>query len=194
LRPGFPRICCALALALATVGAGAQDVAAGAKKAETCVHCHGPNGNSTIPQYPILAGQTARYVYLELQDYKAGRRKNPVMEPIAAQLSREDMFDLAAYFAAQTRLPTTFTPDQAKVAKGKAKADEVLCTMCHLGAFKGQNEIPRLAGMQYAYIVKQLEDFRAHRRTNDAGNMQAVTRTLSDADIEDLAQYLTSLR
>jgi cytochrome c553 len=115
------------------------------------------------------------------------------MSPMAAPLSREDMFDLAAYFAAQKPRPADFKPDPARVARGKAKADETLCTMCHLGGFMGQNEIPRVAGQHYEYVVKQLRDFKNRTRTNDAGNMTSVARTLSDEDIEDLAQYLASL-
>jgi cytochrome c553 len=65
--------------------------------------------------------------------------------------------------------------------------------MCHLGGFKGQNEIPRLAGQHYEYIIKQMKDFRHARRTNDAGNMASVSKTLSDKDIEDLAHYLVNL-
>jgi len=81
----------------------------------------------------------------------------------------------------------------AKVAAGKKKTDEVLCPMCHLGEFAGQNEIPRVAGQHYQYVKKQLADFKARRRTNDAGNMTSVASTLSDEDIENLAQYATSL-
>jgi len=69
----------------------------------------------------------------------------------------------------------------------------VLCPMCHQGEFVGQNEIPRVAGQQYDYIKKQLTDFKARRRTNDAGNMTSVAGTLSDADIENLAQYIANL-
>jgi len=65
--------------------------------------------------------------------------------------------------------------------------------MCHLGVFKGQNEIPRVAGLHHDYIVKQMKDFKAGRRTNDAGNMSSVSKTLSDEDIEDLAHYLATL-
>jgi cytochrome c553 len=172
----------------------AQDVEAGRKKAEACVACHGPNGNSSVPQFPILAGQTARYVYLQLKDFKEGRRKEPAMEPIVKELTREDMFDLAAFFAAQRQRPLDFKVDEARAARGKAKADEVLCTMCHLGGFRGQNEIPRVSGQHFDYIVKQLRDFKTYRRTNDAGNMASVSKTLSDEDIIDLAHYLTSLR
>ena len=65
--------------------------------------------------------------------------------------------------------------------------------MCHLGGFVGQNEIPRVAGQWPQYIKKQLADFKARRRTNDAGNMTSVASTLSDADIESLSQYIGNL-
>ena len=65
--------------------------------------------------------------------------------------------------------------------------------MCHLGGFSGQNEIPRVAAQQYDYVVKQLKDFRDRKRTNDAGNMTAYTRGLTDEQIEALAQYAASL-
>jgi cytochrome c553 len=179
---------------LASVPAHAQDAEAGRKKAEPCTACHGPGGNSVAPQFPILAGQTARYLYLQLRDFKEGRRKEPTMDPFVANLSREDMLDLSAYFAAQRLKPGAFKVDDKRAARGKAKADETLCTMCHLGGFMGQNEIPRVAGQHYEYVVKQMKDFKNYRRTNDAGNMASVSKTLSDQDIEDLGHYVTSLR
>ena len=181
------------ALACAACVAQAQDVEAGRRKAEACVACHGAEGNSSNPQFPILAGQTPRYTYLQLKDFKEGRRAEPLMAPFLAGLSRDDMLDLAAFFAAQKPRPGGFKADPARAARGRAKADEVLCTMCHLGGFLGQNEIPRVAGQHYAYIVKQMHDFKAGRRTNDAGNMASVSKTLSDGDIEDLAHYLSNL-
>jgi cytochrome c553 len=174
--------------------ANAQDVSAGQKKALACIGCHGENGNSTLPLVPILAGQTARYIYLQLVDFKEGRRSEPQMEPFVQPLSRDDMRELAAFFASQKPRSSNFKVDDARVARGKLKSEETLCTMCHLGGFAGQNEIPRVAGQHFEYVVKQLRDFKARTRTNDAGNMTAVARTLSDQDIEDLAHYLVSLQ
>jgi cytochrome c553 len=165
-----------------------------AEKAAACAACHGVDGNSPSAQFPNLAGQTSRYLYLQLKDFKEGRRKDPLMSPMAVNLSKQDMQDLAAYFSQQKAKPSEYKVEAAKVTEGKKIADAALCTMCHLGGFSGQNEIPRVAGQHYEYIVKQLKDFRARNRTNDAGNMTSVSKGLSDEDIDKLAQYITSLR
>ena len=171
----------------------AQSDAATADKAKVCEACHGPNGNSTNPQYPILAGQTARYIYEELKDFKEGRRHDPQMEPIAKTLSADDALALGEFFSQQQKAPNGFKADPAKVDAGAKKADQALCVMCHGTGLMGQNEVPRLAGQAYEYIKQQLIDFRTHTRTNDAGNMASVVSGLSDQDIDDLAQYLANM-
>jgi cytochrome c553 len=177
-------------------GAAAQTATpntAAPAKAAICAACHGPNGNSTLPETPSLAGQTNRYLYLQLRDFQEGRRSNSLMTPMASGLTREETHELANWYAQQKLQPLPFKVDSERAKLGKAKADETLCTMCHLGGFLGQNEIPRIAGQHHDYVVKQLSDFKARRRTNDAGNMTSVSRTLSDEDIENLAHYLASL-
>ena len=174
--------------------AAAQDIEAGRVKSAACAACHEADGNALAGTYPNLAGQSWRYLYIQLQDFKAGRRSDPLMTPMAQPLSRQDMIDIANYFAAQPAKPSTFKADEAKIKLGQAKADETLCSMCHLGGFAGQNEIPKVAGQQYDYIVKQLRDFKERKRTNDAGSMTSVAQTLKDADIENLGHYITSLR
>ena len=163
------------------------------EKAQACAACHGRNGNSENPSYPILAGQSWRYIYIQLKDFKEGRRTDPLMSPMAVDLSRDDMIALGNFFAAQKALPIKFKADGARVAAGEKISDAVLCPMCHLGGFVGQNEIPKVAGQYPEYIRKQLADFKARRRTNDAGNMTSVAGTLSDDDIESLAQYIANL-
>jgi cytochrome c553 len=181
-----------LPAALAAAGAALAQTAVPAK-AQACVACHGPGGNSTVPLFPVLAGQTSRYLYLQLRDFQEGRRSNELMAPLLVGLSRDELRELADYFAKQKAAPIAFRIDAEKARLGKLKAEETLCTMCHLGGFAGQNEIPRVAGQHYDYVVKQLADFKARRRTNDAGTMTSVSRTLSDTDIENLGHYLAGL-
>jgi cytochrome c553 len=185
------------ALAAATLTSAfpvqAQGDDAARKLAEPCFACHGPNGNSQNPDFPVLAGQSWRYIYIELKDFKEGRRTDPVMSAMAANLSRDDMIALGNFFAVQKPLPIAFKADDAKVTAGRKVSDAVLCPMCHLGGFVGQNEIPKVAGQYPQYVKKQLEDFRARRRTNDAGNMTSVASSLSDDDIENLSQYVGNL-
>ena len=79
------------------------DVAAGKKKSASCAACHGPDGNGPITQYPRLAGQYEDYLHQALQDYKTGKRNNPVMKGMVTPLSDQDIADLSAYFASQAR-------------------------------------------------------------------------------------------
>ena len=162
-------------------------------KAAMCIGCHGENGNASMPNTPSLAGQNARYIYMQLRDFQEGRRHNDMMSPMTAGLSKADMQELASYFSEQKLTNKSFKADPDKVKKGIAKADETLCAMCHLGEFKGQNEIPKVAGQNFDYVVKTLKDFKAKDRNNDAGNMTSVASTLSEEDIDNLAHYIASL-
>ena len=178
---------------MAAVAQTAPAATAVPAKAAVCVACHGPEGRSALPIYPVLAGQTSRYLYLQLRDFQENRRSDPLMSPMVAGLTRDEMRELADYFSKQKQGQQTFKVDPEKARLGKLKADETLCTMCHLGGFAGQNEIPRVSGQHYDYVVKQLADFKAYKRTNDAGNMTAVSRTLNEKDIENLGHYLAGL-
>jgi cytochrome c553 len=73
-----------------------------AKAAQVCAACHGPDGNKpSAPDQPVLAGQYYDYLVRALSDYKAGHRANAIMKGFAAQLSKQDIEDLAAWFAGQ---------------------------------------------------------------------------------------------
>lgn len=162
-------------------------------KAATCTPCHGAAGLAPVPLFPDLAAQTPRYLYLQLRDFQEGRRVNEVMAPVLVGMTRDEMHALADYYGKQKPRHQAFVADATKAQLGKQKADETLCTMCHQGGFLGQNEIPRVAGQNFDYIVKQLTDFKARARTNDAGSMTSVASTLSLDDIQNLAHYLVGL-
>ncbi len=184
-----------IVLWLLAIGATAlaDDAPAKVNTPEACGVCHGIDGNSPAGAFPNLSGQNARYLYLQLKDFKEGRRNDPLMSPIAKQLEKKEMQALAKHFSEQKPKPVSFKADNARAAAGKKIADDALCPMCHLGGFVGQNEIPKVAGQHPEYVRKQLTDFRARNRTNDAGNMTAYSSNLSDDDIENLVHYIGTL-
>jgi cytochrome c553 len=108
-------LACAPALAQTTTPPPAAAGSGVETKAQTCFACHGQNGNSTNPMYPTLAGQNSRYIYLQLRDFKEGRRKDPQMTPMAEALARDDMLALADFFSKQKQAPSGFKADADKV-------------------------------------------------------------------------------
>ena len=173
----------------------AQSVAAGERKHGFCATCHGINGRSFKVNYPILAGQAAPYILHELQDFKEGRRSDPAMSAIVAQLSDEDMRDLSIFFAASGPFSSPSESDPIKAIRGKKIAESSQCTSCHLGGDgSGGGGIPRIEGQHRNYLVKQLKDFKAGRRSNDGGLMRGIVQSMADTDFEDLANYFASMR
>ena len=101
-------VACGVMLVL-SAPALAGDAEAGKRKSQTCAACHGPDGNTPIgPDFPRLGGQHYDYLVKSLQGYKSGARKNPVMNPLAANLTQRDIEDLAAFFAGQRGLVTKY--------------------------------------------------------------------------------------
>ena len=95
-------IAAATGIAFGQTATAAGDAAAGKEKAAQCAQCHGPDGNSPIPQFPKIGGQHAKYIVQALEDYKTGARQDPVMAAFAAALSKQDREDLAAWYATQS--------------------------------------------------------------------------------------------
>jgi cytochrome c553 len=93
-----------VAFSCAAAPAVAGNVDAGKQKSTVCAACHGADGNSTVADFPRLAGQQPDYLAKALKDYKSGARKNAIMAPQAANLSEQDIADLAAYYSAQSGL------------------------------------------------------------------------------------------
>lgn len=170
------------------------DVAAGRQKAAPCAGCHGSDGNATQPDMPSLAGQPPLYTYYQLMQFKLGRRKNPVMAPFVANLSDEDLRDLAAYYAAQTPVPPGGQADPARMNRGEQVIVQNHCNSCHLPTLAGQRHIPRLAGQQEAYLLKQLRAFKSQTAADADGAMTTAAQPLSDQDIVSVAHYLAHLR
>jgi len=163
------------------------------QKAQACIACHGPGGNSADPAVPSLAGQPAQFISMQLFLFRQGDRKDPQMSPIAASLSNADMNELAAYFARQRPAAPSHKTAQENAAAGPRLAEEHHCVQCHGPKLLGLQHIPRLAGQQFDYLKTQLRGFKAHTRADMDGNMTSAAELLSDKDIEILADYLSGL-
>jgi cytochrome c553 len=159
----------------------------------SCVACHGPDGNSTNPTVPSLAGQVAIYLHWQLLLYRDQRRADPQMAPIAAALSETDMADLAAFFAAQRPAPPPVPPaDPARVETGQRLAEAYHCNQCHGRDFAGREYAPRLRGLSREYLLAQMHGFKARTRGDLDGTMTSAAQPLSADDIVSVTDYITS--
>ena len=193
MRQAAAAICIAALPFLLSAGAAAADAEAGKQKAQTCIACHGPAGNSANPVIPTLAGQPQQFIVTQLFMFREGKRKDAQMSPFAANLSNADLNDLAAYFSSQPHAPPSHTTAPDRAAAGRRIAEQQNCTACHAKNLMGQQHIPRLAGQQADYLRTQLRGFKASTRFDMDGQMTSAAQALSDADIEILADYLSGL-
>ncbi len=111
-RPRLTACLVALALLLPAMALAGGDPDAGRTKAQACASCHGADGNATNPQFPRLAGQYESYLLHALRQYKSNARKNPIMNGMVANLSEQDLKDLAAWFSSQKGLHDTPAADE----------------------------------------------------------------------------------
>lgn len=194
-------ICCLVLVLLPAVLSAEGNIEAGKKKAAVCVVCHGPDGNSNNPSWPNLAGQHAEYTTKQLQDYRAGRRKNDQMAPMAMALSDQDIADLAVYYAAQepsigqTR-PENLEPGERLYRAGDTTMGLAACMACHgpTGIGNPAANYPRINAQHAAYTEIQLKAFKAEERANDLnGIMRDIAGRMSNDSIRAVADYLQGL-
>lgn len=211
-------LCVASLSAHAVITVPKYDVEAGKQIAETvCAACHGLTGTSVVPTQPNLGGQNVRYLYKQLINFKTGYRVNGIMQGQVANLSQQDLANVAGYYSSQQPWGA-FAGNKATAAEasklflGGAKDRGVIgCAGCH-GPKAGGNAyaaFPRLGGQHAEYLGLQLKMFRAagreddvskdQMRVNDAakegdkGMMQVVAARLTDRDIKILSQFLSAV-
>ena len=184
--------------------------ARGTAKAMVCSACHGPNGNSTNPDWPRLAGQSAVYIAEQLRLFRSGVRNNPVMKPLASTLSDQDIDDLAVYYEAQTPTgleadPSFWQAGEALYLRGERAHDVPGCIACHGPVGRGNLAAgyPALRAQQSVYVVKQLNDYASGVRytganaaaaSRNGAMMFTIARRLSPEQIRDVASYVQGMR
>ena len=196
------------ALSVVVGTAAAQNAARGQRIAgQVCAACHAADGNSVAPTNPKIAGQFAEYLQKQLGDFKAQQNKkpardNPIMTPMASNLSDDDIQSVAAYYAGQKLRPATAADKDLaalgqKIWRGGIAASNVpACGGCHGPAGAGiPVQYPRLAGQFAEYVAAQLKGFRDGARSNDPnGIMRGVAARMTEREIQAVAQYAAGLR
>lgn len=175
-------------------------VKGGASFAAVCASCHGADGNSGTPANPKLSQQHPEYLVKQLQEFKSGKRKNPIMQGFAAALSDDDMKNVAYWVTGQKAKPG-FAKDKDLVALGEriyrggvADRQIAACAGCHSPNGAGiPSQYPRLSGQHADYVATQLTSFRDGSRTNNL-SMSQVAAKLNDREIRALADYVAGLR
>lgn len=205
--PVISMACLAIALlsgpvsaAEATKAAFKPDLARGQQLAATCTACHTADGSRGAPANPIIQGQHPEYIAKQLAEFKAAKRKNPIMQGMAAPLSEDDMKHIAAFYASKSAKPgfakvkATLTVGEQIYRGGIAGKQVPACSGCHSPNGAGvPSQYPRLAGQHGDYTEAQLLAFRAGTRANSA-EMTAIAAKMNDAEIKAVADYVAGLR
>jgi cytochrome c553 len=188
------------------------DATAGSTKAATCTACHGLNGNSVNPEWPVIAGQNANYVTDQVMRIKTGMRTGPLMQPMVKDLTEQDIADLAAFFSTQTPVGHEADPSYWKAGQklfrwGDAARNIPACSSCHgpLGRGNPAAGYPALQAQYAVYTMKQLDGYANDSRyTKDASGksqasanapiMATIAARLSAEERRNVASYIQGLR
>lgn len=188
------------AAAPAAAKASKPDLVQGeARYTAMCASCHGENGNSTVPVQPKLALQHPEYLVKQLEEFKSGKRKNPVMQGFASALSPEDMRNIAFWVSTKAIKPG-FAKDKELVTLGEriyrggiADRQVPACAACHSPNGSGiPVQFPRLGGQHADYTAAQLVAFRDGGRKNSIP-MTGVAAKLNDREIKAVSDYIAGL-
>jgi len=208
-----------IALLILGFGAGSTlaadphgDATAGSAKAAVCTACHGLNGNSTTPEWPVIAGQNAVYMRDQVKRIKTGMRSVPTMQSLVKDLSDQDIADLAAFFAVQTPTGNEADPSYWKAGEDLYRDGDVArnipaCMSCHGPVGRGNPAAgyPALQAQQAVYTIKQLDGYaNGTRYTKDAAGkpqagpnaaiMATIASRLTPEDRRNIASYIQGMR
>lgn len=165
-----------------------------------CAACHGADGNSDVPANPKVAQQHPQYLVKQLQEFKSGKRANPIMTGMASALSDADMRNVAHWLSSKNAKPGS-AKDKDLIAMGEriyrggiADRQIAACAGCHSPNGAGiPAQYPRLSGQHADYAAAQLTAFRDGVRKNSA-QMEQVAAKLNDREIKAVADYIAGLR
>lgn len=173
-------------------------------KSELCQECHGTEGvhEGSAIGVPNLAGQYSGYLLKQLRDFKAGDRKHAVMNVMVENLNDEDLRNIATYFAKQPLMQGKGSAANAVAqnlyTRGDVKRNVLFCKGCHgvdgEGGHSANDIYPAIAGQRRFYLREQLYNWRSASRKNSPDRvMNVIAESLTDTEIEALAEYISDM-
>jgi cytochrome c553 len=187
-----------LIFATVKVEAGPLDTP-GASKALVCSACNGFNGNSPGSSVPSLAAMAPSYFKKAINDYAAGRRPSPEMEPYSKYVLQFGLDEIADYFAVQRKqISAKINGNPKGLGRGAALASQ--CAACHGAQGDGDafRAVPALQGQPAAYLKAQMDLFKGDKRKLDDAEQDKTKKTmfngLGAVDFGDLAAYYATLK
>jgi len=196
----FVALSAAPALAAGSASATPPDLAKGQATAATCMACHMADGTRGAPANPIIAGQFPEYLAKQLHEYKSGKRRNAIMQGMAAILSDDDIRNVSAFYASKQAAPGAAKNKDTvllgeKIWRGGIADRKVpACAGCHSPNGAGiPAQYPRMAGQHADYTQSQLIAFRSGLRANNV-QMTGIAAKMNDAEIAAVSDYVAGLR
>ena len=184
-------------------GQGQQIAAQGTSQGvAACISCHGAKGEG-LGAFPRLAGTGQAYLLAQLDAFAGGSRKNPIMQPIAQNLTPTERQAVALYFselpaplvASDPAQPSSSNTGAWLATRGRWADQVPACAQCHGPGGSGVGtQFPPLAGLPAAYIAEQLQAWKAgNRPPGPLALMSGIAKKLSDAEVSAVAAYYEKL-
>ena len=178
------------------------DPVIGESKAFQCETCHSKENLQMNPIWPFISGQNKEYLSKQILDYQSGERKHGVMQQMVSKLNGLDISDITKFYSEQ---PVTVNSKQNSInsagkmiyESGVVSSGANACVDCHGadGKSNAAGGFVTLSGQQKVYIKNQLYAFKYGDRTNDLnGLMQKSVEHMSDKEIENVSEYISSLK
>lgn len=164
----------------------------GQKVAEVCANCHGHGGNSTQPDIPNLAGQNTAYLLEQLRQFAEGKRRNTFMEGMIKMLKADEKVGMVIFYGRQPVIVKKSTANAALLAKGKDYYNKI-CFRCHATDGHGNEKFARIAGQQPIYLSNTIKHYRSGGGGRTDPLMGATTKLMTDADIDAVVAYVSSM-
>jgi cytochrome c553 len=181
-----------VASAAAGTRAAPAKVDYGQRFAQVCAACHGANGRSDMPGVPVLAGQPSLYAITQLFLFREGRRDNEAMTAVAKTLTDDDLRGFSDYIGTLPPVPApppAAPPDAARMAKGRALAEQNKCLFCHGADLGGGQQVPRIAGQREEYLQASLRGFQSGKRPAYTQAMPSAVSQIPVDDLDTLAYF-----